>query len=396
MIHCVLLGIATILAGASSLTAVKAPTVKTWLLAILAGEFGHFFALASLGVMAVTVVRGPGEERWVYLATLAACGVAVMLYLKPAVQAKRLSRGLAERLEKAFGRAEVAGAPFSVKTFFSKRGERVKCESRVFAHAGMAEALTLDFYRARDATSAPCVIVVHGGGWDGGDRGQMTELNHFLALRGIAVAAVSYRLAPQHVWPAQRDDVRAAIAYLKAHAGELGIDAKRLILLGRSAGGQIAEAVAYSWPDAGLRGVVALYAPADLLFAWSDTPERDVLDSKKLMRQLTGGTPASARENFVDASPFLQVTEGALPTLLMHGTLDSLVWRRQSERLAEKLTHAGARCLLVELPWATHAFDYDLRTPGGQMSRYAIEWFVRSATREFRGPNSECRMPKVE
>ncbi|MGC4071926.1 MAG: alpha/beta hydrolase [Nibricoccus sp.] len=382
MMRFVLLGIAMALAGVASLTTVKAPTVGTWKLAILAGEFGHFLVMLPVSVVIWTVVRGPVGGIGFFVTTLGLCGIAAGHFLKPAVEARAMVRELPGLLEKAFGKVEMGREVFSVAGFFSNEGSEVAAESRVFAHAGTAEALTLDFYRAQGVAKAPCVIVVHGGGWDSGDRSQMAAFNSRLARRGFAVAAVSYRLAPKHIWPAQRDDLYAAMTYLKERAGELGIDPERLVLFGRSAGGQIAEAVAYNQPDAAVRGVIALYAPADMEFAWSHTPERDVLDSKKLIRQLTGGTPESARENFVSASPYLHAKRGVPPTLLMHGVIDSLVWRRQSERLAEKLQGEGVPCVLIELPWAVHAFDFNPRGPGGQVSAFAIEWFLKAVTKQ--------------
>ena len=382
MMRHVLLGSAILLTGASVFTAVKAPTVGTWMLAVLVGEYGHFLVVLPLGVAGWTLVRGAGGQEGFYAATLALCAMAAVFMLKPSMQARAVAHALPERLEKAFGKAAVERDTFSVAGFFAGV-DVVEPEARVFAHAGTGEALVLDFYRAQGrVTPAPCVIVIHGGGWDGGDRSQLAGLNSLLAGRGYAVTAVSYRLAPKHRWPAQREDVRTALAYLKTHAAELGIDASRFVLLGRSAGGQVAEGVAYDQPDAAVRGVIALYAPADLEFAWSHTPERDVLDSKKLMRQLTGGTPETSAENFRSGSPYLHVKRGAVPTLLMHGTIDSLVWRRQSERMAEKLYAENVPCVFLELPWATHAFDFNLHGPGGQLSTFAIEWFLAAVTRE--------------
>ena len=72
------------------------------------------------------------------------------------------------------------------------------------------------------------------------------------------MAAVSYRLAPQSVWPAQREDVLAAIAWLKANALKLGLDPTRLVLLGRSAGGQLAAAVGYGARDPAIRAAAAI------------------------------------------------------------------------------------------------------------------------------------------
>jgi len=377
---------ALLVCAAASFTAWKAPTLLTWKIAILAGEFGHFLVVIPLGLAIAAWMQPPDNVHawlWMQRGTLVACAFAAAFFLKPSFQAWQLARELPMRLERAFGLGrENARRAFSPMAWLGDSVERVKPEPRIFAHAGEVDALTLDFYRAAGRrTSAPCVIIVHGGGWDGGVRTQLPALNSRLAQRGYAVAAVSYRLAPKHVWPAQRDDVRAAIAYLKAHARELGVDAGRLVILGRSAGGQVAQAVAYDEPDLGVRGLISLYGPADLHFAWKYTSERDILDSFSLMKNLTGGTPETAREIFDSASPYLRVGPQAVPTLLMHGRIDSLVWHRQSERLAQKLGEAGVPCVFLDLPWATHAFDFNLHGPSGQLSTFAIEWFVDAVTR---------------
>jgi acetyl esterase/lipase len=230
------------------------------------------------------------------------------------------------------------------------------------------------------------VVVVHGGGWDNGERGQIPELNHWLVGRGYAVADISYRLAPAAVWPAQRSDVLAAIAALQSHAGELGIDPARIVVFGRSAGGQIAEAAVYWARNPALRGVVGFYAPADMNFAYAFGREDDILKSPQLLRQFLGGTPESAAAAYDSASGIQLVTSASPPTLLVHGRLDTLVWHRQSERLARRLGEAGVPHLLLSLPWATHALEYNLASPSGQLGTYALAWFLQSVTGDRRAP----------
>jgi acetyl esterase/lipase len=75
------------------------------------------------------------------------------------------------------------------------------------------------------------------------------------------------------------------------------------------------------------------------------------------------------------------VTAKSPPTLLLHGTLDTLVWPRHAERLAARLAAAGVPHVYVALPWATHAFDYNLNGPGGQITTYALERFLAFVTR---------------
>jgi acetyl esterase/lipase len=309
------------------------------------------------------------------MATVAMALAAAGLLLRPAVSARRV----ADEAESALDRM---GAPagkrsgFEVRRLWARETMQVPVETR-----RVGEGLELDFYRAVGNAKAPCVIVVHGGGWDGGDRKQMPEMNHWFARRGYAVAAVSYRLAPEHRWPAQRDDVRAAIAWIKAHAEELGVDAARLVLCGRSAGGQIALNVAYTAGDPAIRGAIALYAPADLILGYESGREDDALGSRRLLRQYLGGTPDEVRAVYEEASATTHVTRESPPTLLLHGKLDTLVWERHTERLAGKLKEHDVPHAVVWLPWATHAFEYELNGPGGQVTLCAIERFLRRVSR---------------
>src|SRR3712207_6201694 len=95
-----------------------------------------------------------------------------------------------------------------------------------------SKSLLLDFYRAGGRSPAPCVVAIHGGSWVGGNRlddGTKRQLNDYLARRGYAVASIDYRLAPEWIWPAQREDLLAAVAFLRARAAELGSDPTRFV-----------------------------------------------------------------------------------------------------------------------------------------------------------------------
>ena len=371
-----LLLLAVALAALSLLTVFRSPPWSPWKLALLAGELGHWLALPSalLAGFAWEMNDGPGGTATVVLAAL-----ATVLFLKPSWQAARLARPLRARLGAGFGHWSGDGyPPFTVRElYFAGNPPPVTPATMEFA-----PGLPLDFYAParRTAAPAPCVIVIHGGGWDAGDRRQLPGLNHWLAGRGYAVAAISYRLAPAHRWPAQREDALASIAFLKGRAPELGLDPARIVLLGRSAGGQIAQSVAYTTRDPAIRGVVAFYAPSDLIFGYVNTHEDDMLRSPTLMRQLLGGPPDRERAAYESASPIFHVTPAAPPTLLLHGVNDSIAWHRHSERLAGRLAAEGVPHLNLLLPWATHAFDFNLRGPGGQLTRYALDWYLARVT----------------
>src|SRR5205807_1955178 len=184
------------------------------------------------------------------------------------------------------------------------------------------------------------------------------------------------RLAPRWKFPAAADDTRAAITFLRTQAEKLKIDPNRIVLLGRSAGGQIALTVAYSAKDPAIRGVISFYAPTDLYYSWENPGNPLVIDTKSVLRDYLGGSPTEAPANYNAASPIRLIARGSPPTLLLHGGRDELVSFRQSDRLAEHLEEVGIPHLNLLLPWATHGFDYILRGPGGQISTYAIEYFL--------------------
>jgi len=382
----VLLVLALGLLAFASLTTVRVPVAVDWRLALLAGEYGHWLVALPLGLGAVAWGLRAGAPGWAWV-TLVLCLAATGLLLKPSFQAFGLAARLGERLPATWRDAAPKRPAWSLRTLYlGSTPAPVPAETRTFA-----PGLALDFFRPPgQAGPVPCVIVIHGGGWDGGDRGQLPQFNHALAHLGYAVAAISYRLAPAHRWPAQRDDALAAIAYLKAHAGELGIDPDRLVLCGRSAGGQIAAAVGYTARDPAIRGVVALYAPFDMHFVWSISRDDDALNSLKLMTQFLGGPPTPERAAVFDsASAQAHVHRGETPpTLLVHGEIDTLVWHRHSERLAARLAEEQVPHVFLSLPWAVHALEFNPSGPAGQLTYHAIETFLAATTAARTAPGT--------
>lgn len=372
----ILLAVGVVASGLGLLTLFKAPEWIDWRLVVFVGQYCYVAAFVPL-VSGVVACYRPGIRGGPpAIAACAAGALGFALLIHPCVQAWLMGRRLPGRLERQFGKSGVAGPAFSFAGLF--RGSPGVAPRTTWTYSG---ALQLDFYPAIGRSAAACVIVIHGGGWDSGDRDQISQFNNWLAQSGYAVAAISYRLAPEATWPAQRDDVQAAVSFVKAQAPAWGIDPTRLVILGRSAGGQIAEASAYAFRDPAIRGVVALYAPADMKFAYTFSREDDVIRSPSLMRKFLGGTPEQAEANYESASSILLVGPGTPPTLQIHGTIDTLVWHRQSERLAARLTEAGIPNLLVSMPWATHALEFNLSGPSGQLSLFAIDWFLSAVCR---------------
>ena len=348
-----------------------------WKISIGATEYGHWFVVAPLALAFLCRFHNTLSGTTTVISLITAA-----IFLFPHFSAMNLSRSLPERIEQTFGKATEGmemEEPFRWNRLWFGPSPAVTAPVReVYAHNGGEEQYLL-FFRPASDKPAPCIVVVHTGGWDSGSPGEFETMNHHLASLGYAVASISYRFAPKWKWPAQKEDAFSALAFLKKHAERLGIDPSRFILFGRSAGGQIAEAAAYSAHDPSIKGCIAFYAPADMNFAYANlSSEPDILDSRTLLQNYLGGTQNDARNNYDDASPYEQISPHSPPTLLIHGAKDPLTWYRQSERLSKKLTDNNIPNVYIELPWGTHAFDYTFNGPGGQISRYAVEKFLHS------------------
>jgi len=360
-----------------------APTTTLWMLAIGVTEWGHVLALFALLPLFPGWKRSPVGRIGALLGLLAA-----LLALSPLSRAVILSQHLPAELEGAFVlrvRSTTLAAPGTVPLSFSDLMPGVASPivrpDRLIYIERDNQPLSLDFYRPADSHSpAPCVLVIHGGSWQTGDSTELAPLNSYLAARGYAVASINYRLGAMHPFPAARDDVSSAVAYLKAKASTLGIDATRLILLGRSAGGQLALLVAYTAHDPAIRGVVSFYGPSDLRYAYEHPANPLVLDTRGVLTTYLGGDPKTVPAQYDAASAIKFVDADTPPTLLIHGKRDELVSPAQSELLAAKLAAANRPHFLLLLPWATHGCDYNFSGPCGQISTYTIERFLDAVT----------------
>ncbi len=391
-----MLGLSVLLFLISLLTVLKAPMKPLWFVALGATEWGHWMAIGSLLFAFWNWRKGP---RWD-----AASGWALMaagLYLTPlgraAVVARQLPRGLASSFGNALPqeslRAPARLTPLAFTDLFKGvRSPNVRVKTMVYTTIN-GKPLSLDLYApltlpsprgegrvARGVRGLPAVIVVHGGSWQSGERGEFPDLSRYLAARGYIVASIDYRLAPGAVFPAQEEDVFSAIAYLKNHAQTIGLDKTRIVLLGRSAGGQIALSAAYAQKEPAIKGVIVFYAPNDLEWGYSIVGNPLIINSQKVIATYLGGTPEQVPGKYQAASPLHFVNKNTLPTLMIHGVRDELVWAQHEERLSKRLTEAGRPYFYLRLPWATHGCDANFSGPCGQLSAYAVERFLATVT----------------
>lgn len=227
-------------------------------------------------------------------------------------------------------------------------------------------ALLMDLYFPIvqiDRSGYPIAVYVHGGGWTSGDKTEnLVKYKDALLERGIAVAAINYRLAGTAKFPAMIEDVKCAIRSLRANSATYAIDTDRIAAFGGSAGGHLvsllgtADATAgwdvgeYADTSSSVRAVVDMYGPTDLTVEFAGNPT---------LAGRVFGDVSYAGMSF--ASPIHYVSPDDPAFLIMHGLDDTLVPFSQSQEFYNALVAAGIDVTLVPVTGAGHTFAPTVR-----------------------------------
>ncbi|MEN3944178.1 alpha/beta hydrolase [Prosthecobacter sp. SYSU 5D2] len=219
--------------------------------------------------------------------------------------------------------------------------------------------LLLDLYLPEKRTSKPLPVIlwVHGGGWKNGSKDRCPAT--WLVPEGYAVASINYRLIPDHQWPAQMHDCRAAVRWLRAYAGTYGLHAGRIGAWGSSAGGHLVALMGTvdTSADERVQAVIDWFGPSDLLTmppnVLSDNRTREDL-AQANGALLLGGIVMDQPEKARAASALHHVSSNDAPFLIMHGTADEQVPVDQSQRLHDRLLAARVPSTLHLIPGAGH------------------------------------------
>ena len=211
----------------------------------------------------------------------------------------------------------------------------------------------------------PAVAYIYGGGWRNGnpDQGLLTVVA--LAFRGFFAASIDYRSSNEVSFPAQLEDCRAGIRYLRSHATVFGLDPGRIGVIGLSSGGHLAALLATSAAqaeaaEAGEQGrtdvaaVVDWSGPVDLLAMAEEQGTAGLPDTN--MARLLGGPVAGNTDLAAKANPITYLSSAAPPFLIVHGADDRVVPLDQSLKLHAALNQAGGRSELLVLPNKGHGF----------------------------------------
>jgi len=217
----------------------------------------------------------------------------------------------------------------------------------------------MDIYlpAGRITTTTKVIILIHGGGWNQGDKADFTPYVDTLKKRipGYAIFNINYRLATgsANFFPAQENDVKAAIDFIYNKRTEYAISEK-FVLLGASAGGHLSLLHAYknSIPVR-IKAVVDFFGPTELVDMYNNPPNPLV---PILLLQVTGGNPTTVPVVYQQSSPINFITAQSPPTIILHGGVDIVVSYSQSVLLKNKLQTSGVINQYVFYPTENHGW----------------------------------------
>ena len=230
----------------------------------------------------------------------------------------------------------------------------------------------------------PAIVKVHGGTWVSGSRRNLTLWNSWFNKLGYHVFDVDYRMPPPERWLDQAGDVKCALNWVRAHAPEYNVDTTRLILMGYSAGGNLAMLAAYSHdnpelkPSCGLpvkvKCVINLYGPVDMNTLYVSTGSENFVQPK--MRQYIGGGPSEFNDRYHLLSPVNHINNDAPPTISIYGERDRIVPFREGIAADNALKQFNVPHELYILPETDHAFDANWTYFSTQIAREKIRAFL--------------------
>jgi acetyl esterase/lipase len=272
----------------------------------------------------------------------------------------------------AFGRSLLTFAALLwIASAAASAAEPVVEENLVYGKGG-GKDLVLDLARPERASGAgPGLVFIHGGGWTGGSRQMYEKEIREAAKRGYVAVTISYRLTdpdangkPANPFPAQIEDAKCAVRWLRANAEKYHVDPNRIGVVGASAGGHLSLLVGVTDESQKLEGsggnngvssrvqaVVNYFGPTDLGHLFS-TSQR----ASKPLSNLIGGPPEKHAQAYALASPITHVTKDDPPTLTLHGDVDQVVTPDQASLFDAAMKRAGAPHTLMMLEGQGHGF----------------------------------------
>ncbi|MDE2595119.1 MAG: alpha/beta hydrolase [Burkholderiales bacterium] len=251
----------------------------------------------------------------------------------------------------------------------------------------IAEGVDVDVFIPSNSsvnTARPALLMIPGGGWSTSDKQAMHPLCDAFARQGFVAVATTYRHAPQNAWPAQLIDVTQVVWQMREHAQALGIDPQRIGAIGASAGALLAghlgsrdERSPRSGVSSQVQRVISIGGPWNLAhvlttfqqYNWQTNPVYPDVSALGMISNLFGHLPTE--QEAAQASPYYWVSPHSAPTLMLHGTADTLVPPLQSTETCKHIRDAGARCDGQLFNGVGHTITADFLPP---MLNFLSDW----------------------
>ena len=231
-------------------------------------------------------------------------------------------------------------------------------------------SLQLDIYRQKQMKeAAPVLIFIHGGGWSKGKRADYLGYLLDFAHKGYVTVTVSYRLSGVAHFPAAVEDVQHAVQWVREHSSEHMINPEKIALVGGSAGGHLAMMAGYGdhIPGGKVQALVNIYGPTDLSTEYARNRGECLKFLGKSYQENPGLYAAASPRNYISGDD--------PPTLIFHGTIDSLVPVSQSDSLQHWLDRAGVPNEYHRLKGWPHTMD--LSTKVNNYCQHYMDAFFR-------------------
>ena len=237
------------------------------------------------------------------------------------------------------------------------------------------ERQKLDLYLPKDGKNLPLVVMIHGGAFRMGSKEGENPVP--MLTEGYAVAAINYRLSQHAIWPAQIEDCKAAVRWLRANATKYNLDPNRFAAFGQSAGGHLATMLGVAGDakqfevgenlkfSSKVQAVADFFGPTDFLqmdeHRLPNGMVHNAADSPE--SQLVGGAIQENKDKAAGANPITYIGKNAPPFLIVHGDADPLVPHHQSELLEAALKKAGVSVSFYTVKGGGHGRFTDPKVP---------------------------------
>lgn len=369
----------------SSWIVIPAPTFSVLPLAVVAPEISPLLLLGNVLVLGFWLLQ---QWRGLLRDLAIGCSVcAVILSSLPLLQLPATVQQANTQMQTAIGanylmqmpthqKAQMRSHPVVLTDLVTGLSTPMVQPDRQSFSTTDGTRLALEIYRPGTSGLHPAIVTIYGGAWQQGKPEQNAVFNSYMATQGYTVAAIDYRHAPHYRFPAQVQDVQAALQWITQNAATYDIDLTRLAVVGWSSGAHLALLAAYQTDAVPIRAVVNYYGPTNLTEGYRDPPNPDPIHTRAVLEAFLGGSPEQFPEQYQLASPVHYIKPGLPPTLLIYGSRDHLVKPIFGQQLHDRLRSTGNTAVLIPLPWAEHSFDAVFRGLGNQIALYYTERFL--------------------